>query len=192
MEVVGIFAQIEISNEKFHQFCHKHGEDLVVDTAYILKNKELEFKGEKPCLHFEYYHHPNNQLIIRYDRDTSSLFYLYFLELRSPEAMQVVPSFLILKNIVEYMTDGQIGYAAFSSSAPHFLTDPIWIGYKFEKGSCAEISPDQIPDSVKKELSQKSFVYYFNLIVDFYNGGKEPNYPKDFLEPEIFSYLKKI
>lgn len=160
LETVGVFSEIEISDVKYQEFFKKYGSALVADVAYSLKNRELDMKGEKFCLQGEYYHDPRNQLVIRYERDSKVLFYLYFLELRTLFTMQIVPSFLTLKNIVEFMTEGQVGYAAFSSSAPNFLTNPVLAGYKFEKGSCIQINHDQIDETTLERLSKKSYRYW--------------------------------
>jgi len=218
MEPVGIFAAIRLTEPAYQRFCADHGRALVRDVGYIQANLNaerahyeviasfrqahdgeptmsqiLEFLASHPKAEVltpqGHYHHPGNRLIVRYDTDAQTLFYLYILELRHPDAMAQEPSFEALQHIARYKDLPETDHVLFSSSMPNMPTDPIWRSFAVRPGQWQELADtEQPPAAAVQNLWQLTHRYCFSLA---HEVGETPDYPRQFLSAPLWDLVEE-
>lgn len=165
LEPVGIYATIKISKRQVDKFFVENSDALIDDVRYILGQKGSRDKyGLYVNPETHYHHHPRNQLVIQYEETSEILFYFYMLELRNAEAMGEVPSFKAFTAIAAYKDGDRDDYIAFSSSAPNFLTDPLWRALEVGRGVLVGIEANRVPADRMKEIDALSWRYYWGPI----------------------------
>jgi len=218
MEPVGIFAAIRLTEPAYQRFCADHGRALVDDVRYIQANVEAErahyeaiesFRqahGGEPTMtqirafmasHRKaevltpqgHYHHPGNRLIVRYEADSQTLFYLYILELRHPDYMAQEPSFLALQHIAQYKDLPATDHVLFSSSMPNMPTDPIWRSFAVRPGQWRELAGnEQPPAAAVQNLWELTHRHCFSVAQEM---GETPGYPRQFLSAPLWDLVEE-
>lgn len=137
----------------------------IVSTITITKKSAERFLKDNAALFAEEMIKiaDGDLLIIQYIEKTQTLFFIYWLELRNVESMINKPEFKIFREIINFKDICDIDYIVFSSSAPNFMSDPIWLAYRVEKKKLTEIDGNAIPE--KKQLYMNELVNKF--IFDF-------------------------
>lgn len=143
MEPVAIVAKVKISKTKVHQFFDDYKSEIALEIDKIMKENY------------------GDVFIMQYNEETQSLYFIYWLELRNPNDMENTKGFQIFKNIANYKDIDTVDYAAFSSSAPNFITDPIWVTYKIMVGNLEKFDLNEIPEENMNDLEQVLMDYIF-------------------------------
>ena len=190
MEPVGIFSAVRLSHGALERFIADHGEALVDDVQYILANARTKASILSP---HGYYHHPGNKLVVQYEAATATLFYLYILELRNPEAMEQVPSLQTFRQIAGYKDIDSADLLVFSSSMPNLLSDPIWRAYVIRPGQWQVMDPAAVPKSALQALWRLAHTYYFDIGERYFNDEPEDSwrYPDNFFGRPWLERIKR-
>lgn len=186
MEAVSILGAVRLSEDAYLRFCSDHGHALIEDIKcsmanadaershaleiaeflkrigepsmsqlreFIASHRKVEFLA--PC---GYFHHPRNRLIVRYLKDSATLFYFYILELRSPEDMAQVPSFKTLQRIARYKDLTDVDHVVFVSGTPDVVHARIWRAFRVTAGHWGEVPNDTpAPAATLETLHQLAF-----------------------------------
>lgn len=146
MEPTAIVSKVRISKLRAEQFLRDNKKQFVDEIVRIM-NGEYD-RG--------------NVLVLQYDEDSESIVFIYWLELRDPDSMKQMSGFETFKRIATYKDIETLDLIAFSSSAPNFLTDPIWLAYQVGVNEVSKIFPDELSEKSMSELDDIIRKYIFD------------------------------
>ncbi|MBN2715962.1 MAG: hypothetical protein JXX14_08900 [Deltaproteobacteria bacterium] len=145
MEPTAIVSKVRISKLKAEQFLHDNKVQFTQEIVKIMK-------GE---------YEPGTVLVLQYEEETESMIFVYWLELRNPESMMQMPGFEAFKQIATYKDIEASDLIVFSSSAPNFLTDPIWKAFQISVNEVTPVIPNNLSRKLISELDDILAKYIF-------------------------------
>jgi hypothetical protein len=146
MEPTAIVSKVRISKLKAEQFLHDNKTQFVDEIVRILNGEYVR----------------GNVLILQYEKEIESMVFIYWLELRDPDSMKQMPGLQAFKRIANYKDIETSDLMVFSSSAPNFLTDPIWLAYKIGVNEVSRILPKNLSEKSMSELNEILGKYIFD------------------------------
>jgi hypothetical protein len=218
-DVAGVLGIIKISKSAKLAFYKAHGKDLLSDYICQKKVRELVVKHELEVkqkqlsdaplswlefMNAEHLHREAIQqfscdagdfMMINYDDETSSLFYLHFFNREWAYCLETSISLQTLLNaIVEYKDIDSEDYICFSSSPANFLTDPLYCFWKIIKGNLQQIMESDIgviPEKIVSNINDAANNYYFNILDRNMQAVEESCY-QDFNEQTMLKEMVVI
>jgi hypothetical protein len=201
MNPFGIFGAIKISRTAFNSFCAHHGRALVEDAKYIAANghaygahmgqlQELavrnatqkqmqEFFAKYPEPNYVrtpegYLHDAGDQLMVQYEEQTQTLFYLFVLNQGGdPAEMAEVPSFKVLQRITAFKDTASVDVVVFSSDMPNFMSSSIMRVYSVTQQAFKQVD-EPLMQPMRKELNRLTEKFYYGAKVYPDDGYAEP------------------
>jgi hypothetical protein len=215
-EVAGVFGVVRISQSAKDAFYQAHGRSFVSDYICQQEVRALASKHEVEVnqrqmsatplswLEFSMAEQKYKTLVqqfscdvgdlmlVNYDSETSSLFYLHFFNRDWAYSLKTSVSLqTFLSTIADYKDTNNEDYICFSSNATHFSTAPLHCFWKLTQGKIEQFIEHDInalPPEIIKNINDSANKCYFDIL-DKHTQAAEESENGDFDETAMLNEM---